>query len=138
MLPIIFKLIYHKQISGMESKSLIFINATGTPGLSPRAAKQMRSHITRTNFAKRRQRICRNADPGASETRVQARTVDKQIMVPKRQNVVTETGFVAAMPLVTGPSEQYCYSQFRWYTPTPYDEMISKWIQCRDSGRLFS
>ncbi|KAL4735127.1 hypothetical protein BDV11DRAFT_208768 [Aspergillus similis] len=40
----------------MESAGLTFLNTTGT-SLSAAAAKRMRAHITRTNFAKRRQRI---------------------------------------------------------------------------------
>ncbi|KAL4757818.1 uncharacterized protein BDW70DRAFT_153045 [Aspergillus foveolatus] len=40
----------------MESARLTFLNTTGA-SLSAAAAKRMRAHITRTNFAKRRQRI---------------------------------------------------------------------------------
>ncbi|KAL4777230.1 hypothetical protein BDW60DRAFT_202141 [Aspergillus nidulans var. acristatus] len=40
----------------MESTGLTFLNTTGA-SLSAAAAKRMRAHITRTNFAKRRQRI---------------------------------------------------------------------------------
>ncbi|KAJ5417071.1 uncharacterized protein N7487_000621 [Penicillium crustosum] len=38
----------------MEQPAFIFLNATGS-SLSPPAAKRMRAHITKTNFAKRRQ-----------------------------------------------------------------------------------
>ncbi|KAI0173518.1 hypothetical protein GGR52DRAFT_389024 [Hypoxylon sp. FL1284] len=40
----------------MSSAGFKFLNSTGS-GLSREAAKEVRSHITRTNFAKRRQRI---------------------------------------------------------------------------------
>ncbi|KAL3431728.1 hypothetical protein BDV09DRAFT_175668 [Aspergillus tetrazonus] len=40
----------------MESAGLTFLNTTGA-SLSAAAAKRMRAHITRTNFAKRRQRL---------------------------------------------------------------------------------
>lgn len=41
----------------MECSDYTFLNTTGASGLSGPAAKQMRAHITRTNFAKRRQRL---------------------------------------------------------------------------------
>lgn len=41
----------------MEFSDLTFLNTTGASSLSGRAAKEMRAHITRTNFAKRRQRL---------------------------------------------------------------------------------
>ncbi|KAI1022101.1 hypothetical protein LB504_007543 [Fusarium proliferatum] len=37
--------------------SFTFVNVSDAPGLSPKEAKQMRGHITKTNFAKRRQRL---------------------------------------------------------------------------------
>lgn len=45
--------------------SFVFLTATDDGGLSPRATKQMRAHITRTNFAKRRERLAKSA---ATET----------------------------------------------------------------------
>ncbi|KAL4866973.1 hypothetical protein BDV12DRAFT_128513 [Aspergillus spectabilis] len=41
----------------MESSNFTFVNTTGTSSLSGPAAKRMRAHITRFNFAKRRERI---------------------------------------------------------------------------------
>ncbi|PYH94336.1 hypothetical protein BO71DRAFT_409408 [Aspergillus ellipticus CBS 707.79] len=41
----------------MENIKLTFLNTTGTSGLSKSAAKQMRAHITKRNFAKRRRQI---------------------------------------------------------------------------------
>lgn len=40
--------------------NLIFLNTTNAPALSLEAAKRMRGHITKSNFAKRRQRIAEN------------------------------------------------------------------------------
>ncbi|KAF4960136.1 hypothetical protein FGADI_1154 [Fusarium gaditjirri] len=37
--------------------SLTFVNVSNAPGLGPKEAKQMRGHITKMNFAKRRQRL---------------------------------------------------------------------------------
>jgi len=37
--------------------SFDFVNVSNAPGLGPKEAKQMRGHITKTNFAKRRQRL---------------------------------------------------------------------------------
>ncbi|KAF4428910.1 hypothetical protein FACUT_9368 [Fusarium acutatum] len=39
--------------------SFTFVNVSNGPGLGPKEAKQMRGHITKTNFAKRRQRLGR-------------------------------------------------------------------------------
>ncbi|KAL3440351.1 hypothetical protein BJX65DRAFT_300536 [Aspergillus insuetus] len=41
----------------MESAELTFLNTTGSSTLSQPTLKQMRAHITKANFAKRRQRI---------------------------------------------------------------------------------
>jgi hypothetical protein len=41
----------------MECSDFTFLNTTGALSLSGPAAKQMRAHITRTNFAKGRQRL---------------------------------------------------------------------------------
>lgn len=40
--------------------NLVFLNTTNAPALSPEATKRMRGHITKSNFAKRRQRIAEN------------------------------------------------------------------------------
>ncbi|KAJ5436503.1 Protein of unknown function DUF3468 [Penicillium cf. griseofulvum] len=39
----------------MEQPAFTFLNTTGASSLSPPAAKRMRAHITKSNFAKRRQ-----------------------------------------------------------------------------------
>jgi hypothetical protein len=40
----------------METTSFTFLNTTGAPRLSKPAAKRVRGHVTRTNFANRRRR----------------------------------------------------------------------------------
>jgi hypothetical protein len=40
----------------METVGLTFLNTTGGPGLSQAAARKARGHVTRVNFAKRRER----------------------------------------------------------------------------------
>ena len=39
--------------------SFTFVNVSNAPGLGPQEAKQMRGHITKANFAKRRQRLAK-------------------------------------------------------------------------------
>ncbi|CAH0046143.1 unnamed protein product [Clonostachys solani] len=41
----------------INQQGLVFLNATGAPVLSRADSRQMRAHITKSNFAKRRQRI---------------------------------------------------------------------------------
>ncbi|KAJ0426695.1 hypothetical protein BJY00DRAFT_329 [Aspergillus carlsbadensis] len=45
----------------MEPAELTFLNTTGASSLSQLTLKQMRAHVTKTNFAKRRQRIAGTA-----------------------------------------------------------------------------
>ncbi|EMT69087.1 hypothetical protein FOC4_g10005188 [Fusarium odoratissimum] len=44
--------------------SFTFVNVSNAPGLGPKEAKQMRGHITKTNFAKRRQRLGKPKNKG--------------------------------------------------------------------------
>lgn len=60
--------------SKMEQPAFIFLNATGS-SLSPPAAKRMRAHITKTNFAKRRQ----HAHPTRSEQKEQRKHQSQQL-----------------------------------------------------------
>ena len=39
--------------------SFTFVNVSNAPGLGPQEAKQMRGHVTKANFAKRRQRLAK-------------------------------------------------------------------------------
>lgn len=45
-----------------------FVNTTGAPNLSQPAAKLMRGHVTKTNFAKRRQRLASGGGDAANES----------------------------------------------------------------------
>ncbi|KAI0502852.1 hypothetical protein F5B22DRAFT_631659 [Xylaria bambusicola] len=44
----------------MSPPTLTFVTTVGTTGLSEAAAKEMRSHVTRSNFAKRRERLAQD------------------------------------------------------------------------------
>ncbi|KAF9892985.1 hypothetical protein FE257_012396 [Aspergillus nanangensis] len=59
----------------MEQPALTFVNTTGASSLSPLAAKRMRAHITKTNFAKRRQTAATKSGP--REQFKEARTLEK-------------------------------------------------------------
>ncbi|KAH7353331.1 hypothetical protein B0T11DRAFT_356373 [Plectosphaerella cucumerina] len=50
----------------METTSFTFLNTTGAPRLSKPAAKRVRGHVTRTNFANRRRRKAEAADKTAT------------------------------------------------------------------------
>ncbi|KAJ4017610.1 hypothetical protein NW752_001515 [Fusarium irregulare] len=41
------------------SSSFTFVNVSNAPGLGPQETKQMRGHVTKANFAKRRQRLAK-------------------------------------------------------------------------------
>lgn len=62
----------------MECSDLTFLNTTGASSLSGRAAKEMRAHITRTNFAKRRQRLTGRE----SENEPKAKKKQEKINIP--------------------------------------------------------
>ncbi|KAI0551809.1 hypothetical protein F4679DRAFT_124729 [Xylaria curta] len=49
----------------MDPPRFTFVTAVGTAGLSETAAKQMRSHVTKSNFAKRRARVARTKKEAA-------------------------------------------------------------------------
>jgi hypothetical protein len=59
----------------MDESNFVFLNTTNAPALSSEAAKRMRGHITKSNFAKRRQRIAEN--PNVNKKKV--RTVKKRL-----------------------------------------------------------
>jgi hypothetical protein len=54
--------IFLKGTFKMETTSFTFLNTTGAPRLSKPAAKRVRGHVTRTNFANRRRRKAEAAD----------------------------------------------------------------------------
>ncbi|GKU07577.1 hypothetical protein FLAG1_08313 [Fusarium langsethiae] len=44
-----------------------FVNVSNAPGLGPKERREMRAHVTQTNFAKRRQRLAKARDDGKSD-----------------------------------------------------------------------
>lgn len=92
----------------MSSTSFTFLNATGTPGLSQLAAKRMRAHITKTNFAKRRQRI--------AEAKPNDVTAGRKAQESLIRSVITGANFAAGLPLATQPTDPYSYAQYSTYT----------------------
>ncbi|KAI1288167.1 hypothetical protein F5Y03DRAFT_98836 [Xylaria venustula] len=52
----------------MSPPGFTFVTAVGTAGLSETAAKEMRSHVTKSNFAKRRERLARKRKEAADKT----------------------------------------------------------------------
>ncbi|KAK7212196.1 hypothetical protein V2G26_019374 [Clonostachys chloroleuca] len=53
----------------MNQQGLIFLNATGAPVLSRADSRQMRAHITKSNFAKRRQRASQGETKGNEDNK---------------------------------------------------------------------
>lgn len=106
----------------MGSQSFTFVNTTDTPGLSPHAAKKMRAHITRTNFAKRRVRLAKST--ALSETCDRVPGGGKEIL-DEEQQVREEDTFVRSLlsrastsigqPAVTLPDDPFRYAQIRQY-----------------------
>ncbi|KAI1750557.1 hypothetical protein F4782DRAFT_248349 [Xylaria castorea] len=70
----------------MDPPRFTFVTAVGTAGLSSTAAKQMRSHVTKSNFAKRRARVARTKKEAANRTSCQLSPGSPQ------QNIVTGSG----------------------------------------------
>ncbi|KAL2860971.1 uncharacterized protein BJX67DRAFT_317822 [Aspergillus lucknowensis] len=62
----------------MEPNRFTFLNSTGTPSLSQPAAKKMRAHVTKSNFAKRRQRIARTAGANTESTTDERRVPEER------------------------------------------------------------
>jgi hypothetical protein len=127
-LPILFKLIIQKQMLRMSQTSFTFLNATGTPDLSPLAAKQMRAHITRTNFEKRRERILRDAEPVAAETRPKRHTADQPVSKRVSRIIVTDADLVAALPITSQLAHRFRYAQFRAYNFSSPDDAIAELV----------
>lgn len=69
---LVLNTIFHKQQinpAGMNQQGLIFLNATGAPVLSRADSRQMRAHITKSNFAKRRQRASQGETKGNEDNK---------------------------------------------------------------------
>ncbi|KAL4987369.1 hypothetical protein BDW68DRAFT_197453 [Aspergillus falconensis] len=76
----------------MESTGFMFLNTTGA-SLPATAAKRMRAHITRTNFAKRRQRMAIAGDKTESNAKRRH----------ERRNQTEEEDEGVAPPLISAP-----------------------------------
>ena len=93
----------------MSSISFTFLNATGRPGLSQSDAKLMRAHITKTNFANRRQRI---NEAGTAKER------PKRVALTRMgQGLLTRDAPAdpppVDLPLATPLKDPYRYAHFR-------------------------
>ncbi|KAH8908115.1 hypothetical protein BR93DRAFT_927145 [Coniochaeta sp. PMI_546] len=81
--------------------SFTFLNTTGTPELSQSDAKRMRAHITKTNFANRRQRLSLR-EPGLRSPKGRSRKV-----------ALTRNARPGNLLLATPPKDPYRYAQYR-------------------------
>jgi hypothetical protein len=90
----------------MVSTEFVFLNATGDHGLSSHAARQMRAHITRTNFAKRRQRIAGGRSKVAGEKRSAEDALVRDVL--SRADVLA-----AGLPFLAQPQDPSRYAQSR-------------------------
>ncbi|KAF5244615.1 hypothetical protein FAUST_2131 [Fusarium austroamericanum] len=52
----------------MSPLPFTFVNVSNAPGLGPKERREMRGHVTQTNFAKRRQRLAKARDHGKPDT----------------------------------------------------------------------
>lgn len=57
--------------------SFTFVNVSNAPGLGPKEARQMRGHITKVNFAKRRQRLSKEKNNGEPAKSLQGFALSK-------------------------------------------------------------
>jgi hypothetical protein len=98
----------------MSSTSFTFLNATGTPELSQSDAKLMRAHITRTNFANRRQQIAEATCRTSKERlkRVALTRMGRGLLIQDRQDVPADAP-PAELLLATPPEDPHRYVQFR-------------------------
>lgn len=101
----------------MASAEFIFINTTDAATMSQPAAKRMRGHITRTNFAKRRAQKAK-AKSGQSDLK------SRQIVIPRdtsdagrppTQTSFTEVGLALALSAATSRADRFLSGQLRAY-----------------------
>ncbi|KAK7757577.1 hypothetical protein SLS62_000592 [Diatrype stigma] len=81
----------------MEPASFTFVNTTNTPGLSHQAAKLMRGHVTKINFANRRQRKAEARAAEIASTRAKAEWKDQN----------EESGISITLPLLPTVSDPF-------------------------------
>jgi hypothetical protein len=55
-----------------------FVNVSNAPRLGPKERREMRAHITQTNFAKRRQRLAKVRDDNKSDGTKKKSTLESQ------------------------------------------------------------
>lgn len=101
--------------------NLVFLNTTNAPALSPEATKRMRGHITKSNFAKRRQRIAENPTKVIKKTKKTSNKRLKEItefVVPSSDPTKTNQDLQLLIlltclnPPTTSPSEAEWVSLF--------------------------
>ncbi|KAJ5198209.1 uncharacterized protein N7498_007326 [Penicillium cinerascens] len=86
----------------MEQSSFLFLNTTGASSLSRPAAKRMRAHITKTNFAKRRQRINNSISPESEiEKNTVARENFRQLSINNKHSAANENNLNMILPPVS-------------------------------------
>lgn len=93
----------------MSSTSFTFLNATGAPVLSQLDSKLMRSHITKKNFANRRQRII---DAAIVKEKSKGLAL-KQVVKGRLSQDVPAVAPPGNLPLATPSKESYHYAEFR-------------------------
>ncbi|KAJ5950903.1 uncharacterized protein N7479_009316 [Penicillium vulpinum] len=82
----------------MEQPAFIFLNMTDAATLSPPAAKRMRAHITKTNFAKRRQ----HAPPTRAEQREQRK--DQSRLLSESETPASNQNITISSTIPTDPN----------------------------------
>jgi hypothetical protein len=95
----------------MSPDDFTFLNTTGRPRLSQLAAKRMRAHITKSNFAKRRQRIAhaRSAEPKPNGV---AADEDSQDILIRGKS----SGATLVASFSSQLTDLYHYAQFRKFS----------------------
>ncbi|KAI8631870.1 hypothetical protein F5Y19DRAFT_422399, partial [Xylariaceae sp. FL1651] len=88
----------------MSEQAFTFLNAVGTPELSESAAKRMRSHISKSNFAKRRERNPMKA--------IHIKPFDQLCQEPPLQIVFTGVPLPAFSQLPFPQTDKRNYTQF--------------------------
>jgi len=97
----------------MTSTNFTFLNATGTPALSQSDAKLMRAHITRKNFATRRERIIEDRTAASKRATMKKVALMRIGQVLLMQNSPNFHSVSVDNPLLTAPKDPICYTQYR-------------------------
>ncbi|VUC36786.1 unnamed protein product [Clonostachys rosea] len=121
----------------MNQQSLMFLNATGAPVLSRADSRQMRAYITKSNFAKRRQRISQvetKQDGDSNKTTEQAfhRRKKCQQRIQRATPGTSPTELPTREPSSSTPSVQllrnFRYLVFLDIRPTVQDPVEKAWF----------